>query len=863
MTNVNAKRGSGRASAPSARARKRASLTAYRAKRNFGRTGEPKGSQRPKPRTADGSLLYVMQKHRARRVHFDLRLELDGVLKSWAITKGPSLDTSQKRLAVRTEDHPLEYGSFEGTIAQEEYGAGAVMLWDHGTWAAQEDPREGLEKGALKFTLHGKRLKGGFALVRLPPRNKEKRENWLFVKERDGMAGGPDPGREWTKSIATGRTFDEIAAAQKVLDSNAKKPPRTEAKKPSRQRKKAALPLPAFRAPQLATLALRPPSGEHWLHEIKFDGYRLMASMAQGETRLYTRSGLDWTKKFGGLSDAIAQLPARSALIDGEAVVIDENGRSDFGRLQHALKTGREPLHFYAFDLLELEGNDISRLNLAERKARLLALLQEAPAHVLYSDHMTGDGEKILRECCRMGLEGIVSKRSDKPYVSRRSPFWIKTKCTGRDEFVIGGWRPSEKKARPFSSLLLGEFEQGALRYRGRAGTGFDAEQLSLIAGKLRRLASNTRPFADVPAAVARRARWVKPRLVAEIAYAERTRDGYLRHPSFIGLREDKPASEVEMPPAINRNARPNADGPRTKVTLSHPDKVLFADTGITKAGVAAYWQRVAGLALPHIQNRPLSLVRCPEGDKKDCFFQRHYTPGLPKAMRPAPIAGSDGKRENYLTIEDAAGLEAAAQIGALELHIWGAHVDSIERPDRLVFDLDPGPETPFAQVKDAAKEFRALLEAAGLTSFPLLTGGKGIHIVAPLAQAIGWDELKGFAKAVATRLAAEDPLRFTASMSKSRRSGKIYIDYLRNERGASAIAPYSPRVRPMAPIAAPVSWSELSRIKRADAYTVATLPRRLRSLRERDPWEGYFDLEQRISQAALRIFSPARNSKV
>lgn len=839
---------------------KTASLKAYRAKRDFTRTGEPEGEGARKASAKTGGL-YVIQKHRARRLHFDFRLELDGVLKSWAVTKGPSLNPADKRLAVRVEDHPLEYGAFEGNIPKGEYGGGEVMIWDRGTWTPQGDPRQGLEKGHLKFDLGGERLKGGFALVRLKARGKEKRENWLLVKERDETADrAADPITKWTRSVTTGRSFDDIAAGDEVWRSNERsRSAVAEAPEARRTVEGPPLPMPRFRAPQLATPMLAPPSGPEWLHEIKFDGYRVIAAVGGGKSKLYTRTGLDWTAKFRDLGGALTRLPARNALIDGEVVVADEKGRSDFGRLQRALKTGEDALRFYAFDLLELDGEDLAKLPLVERKGRLSALLTQAPDSILYSDHIAGDGPKVLAECCRMGLEGIVSKRADKPYVSRRTLSWIKTKCTGRDEFVIGGWRPSTKE-RAFASLLLGEFDAGELHYRGRVGTGFDQRDLADIAQKLRKFARPTPPFVDAPAEVRRHARWVEPRLVAEIAYTERTAEGYLRHPRFIGLREDKPASEVETLAATKREAASEDPAPLSSppVKLTHPDKVLFPAAGVTKAELAAYWRRVAPLAMPHIAGRPLSLVRCPEGSGRSCFFQRHHTRGMPKALEAVPLLDSSGKREEFLKIEDAAGLEAAAQIGALELHIWGAHAASVEQPDRLVFDLDPDPAAPFADVKRAARDFRALLEAAGLTSFPLLTGGKGIHVVAPLAPALGWREVKMFAKGVAMRLAADDPARFTAVATKARRKGKIYIDYLRNERSASAIAPYSPRARDTPSVAAPIGWSELPRLERADAYTIASLPRRLASLGS-NPWEGYFDLRQTISQAALRMFAPGR----
>lgn len=505
-----------------------ASLGVYRAKRDFARTGEPRGEAVE----GAGQGAYVVQKHRARRLHFDLRLELDGVLKSWAVTRGPSLDPSEKRLAVRTEDHPLDYGSFEGNIPKGEYGGGEVMLWDRGHWTPRGDPHRGLESGHLKFTLQGERLRGGFALVRMPSRGRDTRERWLLVKEKDRFADPDlDPAREWTKSVASGRGFEEIAED----DADAAE-------------------LPKFRAPQLATLAETPPIGAGWLHEIKFDGYRALVATAGGDARVYTRSGLDWTQKFRRVAEAVAQLPMRSALIDGEIVAVDEKGRSDFGRLQKALEARRaDTLIFYAFDLLELDGKTLARAPLAERKERLAALLREAPSVIRYSDHVIGAGPKFLVECCRMGLEGVVSKRADKPYAPGRTFSWIKTKCLGRDEFVVGGYRPSTKTDRAFASLLLGEFEGEALHYRGRVGAGFGDRALEEIAAKLHPLARASSPFVALPAEIARAARFVEPRFVVEVAYGERTSDGVLRHPTFVALRADKPAREVTTPARTKR----------------------------------------------------------------------------------------------------------------------------------------------------------------------------------------------------------------------------------------------------------------------------------------------------------------------
>ena len=835
-----------------------APLETYRAKRDFGRTREPIGSART-PAEAPAGGLYVIQKHRARRLHFDFRLELDGVLKSWAVTRGPSLDPAEKRLAVRVEDHPLEYGSFEGTIPKGEYGGGEVMLWDRGTWTPKGDPHEGLEKGQLKFELHGERLKGGFSLVRPRSREKEKRENWLLVKERDECADrSSDPIRKWTKSVATGRTFEEITAGDDVWSSKkgrsdaVPQPPRPKQRRPAQ-----TLPMPRFRPPQLAVLSTTPPSGPEWLHEIKFDGYRVLAAMAGGSAKLYTRSGLDWTEKFRGVAEAVAQLPARGALIDGEVVVPDENGRTDFGRLQRALDGGGETLRYYAFDLLELDGEDLAGLPLIERKRRLAALLSDAPDVILYSDHIIGDGREILEQTCRMGLEGIVSKRADKSYVSRRAPGWIKSKCSGRDEFVIGGWRPSTKKERPFSSLLLGEFEDGKLRYRGRVGTGFDEARLAEIARKLRPLARKTSPFADAPREAARDAKWVEPRLVAEIAYAERTADGYLRHPSFIGLREDKPASQVKAPEAMKNDAAPKREDPATSspaTRLTHPDKLLFPGAGVTKAELAAYWRKSRAARLASYSRASPFAGALPRGERAGLFFPtspyaRHAagapTGAAPRQRGTARGVPEDRRRRRSRGRRPDRGARIA-YLGLAGLDGGNARSTGVRSRSRSFRALCGG--------QAGRPRFSRPARGGGLETFPLLTGGKGIHVVAPLVPRLSWSELKSFARGVAMRLATDDPQRFTAKMTKVRRKGKVYIDYLRNERGASAIAPYSPRARETPSVATPVSWTELSRIERADAYAMDMIPRRLGSLRG-DPWAGYFDLRQEISPAALRMF--------
>ncbi|MGF1620268.1 MAG: DNA ligase D [Rhodomicrobiaceae bacterium] len=808
-------------------------LGEYWRKRDFSRTSEPKGAA-----SKAAGRAFVIQKHAARRTHFDFRLEHDGVLKSWAVTRGPSLDPADKRLAVRTEDHPLQYGSFEGVIPKGEYGAGPVMLWDEGHWEPLVDPDEGLEKGDLKFRLHGKRLQGTWVLVRMRSKPGEKRENWLLIKKADDYA---DEKRDVTEvfetSVATGRDMESIA----------EKAAPAKQKAGTRKTSRGAAKLPAFVKPQLATLVETPPDGEDWLHEIKYDGYRVIAAVAGDQVRLYTRSGQDWSDRFKQLVPAFQALELPGALIDGEVVVFDEKGQSRFGLLQDALKGGGEPMHFMAFDLLALDGHSLRKDALEKRKMSLTKLLKDAEGPIRYSDHVEGDGERMRAEVCAMGLEGIISKRGDAPYRSGRSPLWQKSKCIGRDEFVIGGWTPSKAAGRPFASLLLGEFDGDTLHYRGRVGTGFDNAEMDALGERLAGLSRKSSPFDDAPSAIARSARWVTPRLIAEVAYTERTRDGYLRHPAYLGLREDKPAKSVKV--TVMPDSRKAAS--YAGVRLTSPDKVLFPEQGATKRDLAEYLVAMADHILPHLARRPLSLVRCPNGRTGECFFQKHGMPGFPDAFRRVEIKEKGGEPADYLYIEDEAGLAAAAQMGVLELHIWGAHIDKLEKPDRLVLDLDPAEDVPFSLVKTAAQDLRDVLSAAELQSFPLLTGGKGIHVVVPLERRQDWSVLKRFAAALARTLSANEPERFIAKATKAGRKGRIFIDWLRNERGATAIAPYSPRARKGAPVAAAVSWREMARIESADKYTLDTIAQRVKRLKG-DPWEGYHEIRQSIRTEAL-----------
>ncbi len=805
---------------------KRDPLKAYREKRDFAVTPEPQGGKG----TPSGDL-YVIQKHAARRLHYDLRLELDGVLKSWAVPKGPSLDPADKRLAVRTEDHPLDYADFEGVIPKG-YGAGAMMLWDFGSWEPLEDPQQGLAKGALKFRVRGQRLQGTFALIKMKTKG-EKRENWLLIKERDEFVDvDTDVTSRWTDSVQSERGMDAIRSSNNVAG-------RQKAK--SRTRGKLM-----FVPPQLATLKEQPPEGEEWLHELKYDGYRIQALIANGHARLLTRNKKDWTSRYPAIAKALSELKVDQAIVDGELVAIDDDGRSNFGSLQNADPS--TALRYYAFDLLHLNGEKLIKKPLLERKKRLAAVLTGSAAVIHYSDHIEGAGEQVIRRACAMQLEGIISKKRNAAYRSGRGRSWIKSKCIGNDEFVVGGYRRSDKSGRSFSSLLLGEYLDGKLHYRGRVGTGFDDRSLSSLAAQMQRLERATSPFDETPREARDRAVWITPKLVAQVAYAERTAEGRLRHPSFLGLRQDKQAREVTS--EMTKATRGTID--ILGVRLSNPDKIMFPDQGASKADIAGYYKRYGKTVLKHVENRPLSLMRCPDGREGDCFYQKHYKTSVPEHLEAIDIKEKSGTTKPYLMINSVKGLIASAQLGALELHVWGARADRIERPERIVFDLDPDVSLPFSVVKTAAKELRDVLAAADLESFPLLTGGKGIHVVVPLERRRDWHDVKLFARGLASKLAGAAPDRYVATAAKARRKGKIFIDWLRNERGATAIAPYSLRARPGAPIATPVSWSELGSIESAAAFNLGNIDERMADPRS-DPWEGYDSVRQSVTAAHLR----------
>lgn len=762
-------------------------LAKYNARRDFTKTTEPAG------KVAEGHThRFMVQKHDATRLHWDFRLEMDGVLKSWAVTRGPSSDPGEKRLAVRTEDHPLSYATFEGTIPKGEYGGGTVMLWDEGEWAPIPGKSEkDLEKGHLHFTLNGARMKGEWLLVRLKPRGRERSENWLLRKVDDAHAGATDALVEnGLTSVQTGRTMQEIAEGKKA-------PKRT-------TKAGGAIAPPKFRKPQLCTLVDSVPAGNGWAHEMKYDGYRALVAVGGGKAKVFTRTGLDWTPKFAGVAAAAAMLPG-SALIDGEVVAF-KNGKPDFSTLQDALSAGGGDLTFLAFDLLEVDGDDLTALPLVQRKDRLRALVTGAAPAIQFSEHVLGSGEKLYAAMCEGGYEGVVSKRIDAPYRGTRTQAWLKVKCTHRQEFVILGWSRSDaasKGGRGFKSLLLGLKDGKTLRYAGKVGTGFDGDTIADLSARFEKIAVE-KPAAEVPRVAARGAHWVKPTLVAEVAFAEFTAENVVRHASFIGLREDKKAADVR----VEKPVAPPA--PTSSVKISSPERVIFPGDGITKGELADYYAQVSGILLPWLANRPISLVRCPQGRAKQCFFQKHDAGSFGDHVHHVDVKEKDGSVEPYLYVDDADGVLACVQMGTIEFHGWGSRATTLEKPDRMVFDLDPDEGLDFALVKKAAEDLKGHLAEIGLTSFAMLSGGKGVHVVVPLTPQAAWPAVRSFAERFSRALAETEPERFTANLKKASRKGRIFLDYLRNQRGSTAVLPYVVRARPGAHVAMPISWSEL-----------------------------------------------------
>ncbi len=848
-------------------------LAKYHAKRDFRKTAEPRG--RRGARSPEAARTFVIQKHAARRLHYDFRLELDGVLKSWAVPKGPSLSPDDKRLAVEVEDHPLEYGGFEGTIPQGEYGGGTVLLWDRGTWEPVGDPVAGLRKGHLVFSLRGEKLQGRWALIRMKPREGEKQTPWLLVKERDAAADDArDVVGELPLSVTTRRDLDAVAAGSpaKKRAAPAKKRATPAKKRAAPAKKRAARskkvlrarrgregPIPGSIAPALATRVDAAPEGEAFVYEIKYDGYRIMAKKEGAKVTLLSRTEKDWTSEFARVAAAVAKLEG-DLWLDGEVCVMTPDGRTSFQALQNRAADGSD-LGYFVFDLLYADGRDLRELPLLERKdalRRLLAAEDPRTSPLRYADHVEArkvvadaPGATFFREACELGLEGIVAKRGDRPYRSVRSLDWQKCKCSQRQETVIGGFTQPGGSRVGIGALLVGVHDEktGALRYAGKVGTGFDTPTLRALARRLRALRTDASPFAGAPRVAG--ASWVAPELVCEVKFSEWTADGHMRHPSFLGLREDKPASDVdrEVPVHVDKQPRKSTSKSRAGAAaeamravagmrLTHPDRVVEPASGLTKVELARYFATVAPWMMPWVGDRPLSLLRCPDGAGAKCFFQKHRAAGMPSSIRLRHRGD-----EEWMYVESTEGLLALCQFNAMELHVWGSRISNVDAPDQLVLDLDPAPDVTWKRVIEAAGEVRDFLVELGLAAFVKTTGGKGLHVVVPLVAKggkHGWDIAKGVSHGIANELVRRAPKRFTASLSKSHRTGKIFVDYLRNGRGATAVAAYSPRARPQAPVSLPLSWDDLPAAHALD-FTVATVPGIL-AARRSDPWKRFDD---------------------
>jgi bifunctional non-homologous end joining protein LigD len=817
-------------------------LITYKVKRDFSVTPEPGGgiAKHQSP------LAYAVQKHSARQMHYDLRLELDGVLKSWAIPKGPTLDPSKKRLAVKVEDHPLEYAEFEGVIPPGQYGAGSVSVWDHGTWEPLGDPREGLSAGHLKFVLRGQKLQGAWALVRMHSQAGEKKETWLLIKERDANARS-----EAEFNVVEART-DSVISDSGYLSLPSGAQPGS---------------IPSLLAPQLATLVERVPANDDWSYEIKYDGYRIMARFDRDGVALFTRNGHNWTDKFPSLVAVLRELKIDSGWLDGEIVMLGADGMPDFGALQNIVESTRtDETSYYVFDLPFYNGYDLRSAGLAERRVLLAKILSEsASPQVRFSEDFAASGGDILHSACQLGLEGIVGKRKDSHYISGRSQSWIKLKCMQRQEFVLAGYTESTGRNRSIRALVLGiNDDAGHLRYVGRVGTGFDNRTAAMLQEKLARLAVDKSPLVDPPGEV--KAVWVAPELVAEVSFAEWTKEGRVRQAVFHGLRNDKPPALInrEMPVRITPPEIKKQSVFRTyeesdlsgsfSLSVSNPDRIVDSSTGLRKVDLVEYYQLASKLILPELKGRPVAFLRAPSGIEGDLFFQKHGDSLNITGLKQLDT-GLDPGHPALMEIDSVAALVGAAQMNVIEFHTWNATKRNIEKPDRMVFDIDPGEKATWQMILEAAELIRSLLEELGLESFLKTSGGKGLHVVVPLMPRDDWDTVKEFSKAVSHHLAKVIPSRFTALSGPRNRVGKVFIDYNRNGRGATTVAAYSVRARPGMGVSMPCAWHELAALTGGAHWTITNARPRLES--SVDPWESYRKTKQILRAASKKIILP------
>ncbi|HMH13611.1 MAG TPA: DNA ligase D [Edaphobacter sp.] len=882
-------------------------LARYREMRDFHVTAEPSGESSSKKVKREG-LPFCIQKHAASHLHYDFRLGWNGVLKSWACAKGPSYFTGDKRLAVQVEDHPMEYGGFEGIIPAGQYGGGTVMLWDQGTWEPQPghtDVDAGLRDGSLKFVMHGTKMKGKWALIRMGGKAaNERKPNWLLIKEHDDFErkkDDPPITEEEPNSVVTGRTIEEIARSEdhvwnsKETAKGGKAWFRQESKNGAVQKPAAvkarssvdfdarlsALPKekqPEFVEPQLALLAAKPPSEAGWLHELKLDGYRMQARKDGSGVQMLTRTGLDWTQRVRTVANEVGKLAVDKLTLDGEVVVLAANGTTNFADLQASFQEGaKNVLTFFCFDLLHVDGRNVRGLPLKERKELLGDVLQGADDDVLrVSEHLETNGEVMFHKACEFHAEGIVSKKATAKYSPGRGGDWLKMKCLHEQEFVVGGYTLPSNGIRGVGALLLAYYKNGELVYAGRTGTGFTQKTHKLIRGRLEALEQKSSPFGRLPADAKRGAIWVKPELVVQVRFATWTADDLVRQAAFLGVREDKVAKEVvredaskaptpkrakgeaeashkverRLPVAAKTVAKKGVD--HAPVRLTHPEKVLDAESGMTKQMLADYYWTVAEWMLPHVADRPVSLVRCPEGSGGPCFFQKHVNHMLPKGIGSVDIADKKGKVEPYITLNTAEALAGLAQMGVLEVHPWGSRNEDLERPDRLIFDLDPDESLAWKVLGEAASEVRSRLKKIGLESFLKTTGGKGLHIIAPIQPEMEWPAIKEFARSFVVAMEKANPTLYLTKMTKSERKGKIYLDYLRNERGATSVAAYSPRARIGGPVSVPLSWSEL-KVAERPVFRVAEFAK-WRDRLKKDPWKKMTAVKQRV--AAVKSIS-------